>query len=463
MHLAEGIGTLFNGETGRTSNLLTVASFGDVQAHIEFVVPRGSNSGIYFQGRYELQILDSWGVSAAGSGDCGGIYERWDDKRDPPGYEGHAPRLNASPPPGAWQSFDVTFRAPRFDGDGKKTANACFERVLHNGVLVHENVELSGPTRASAYQDEQSAGPLMLQGDHGPVAFRNVWLAPLEPLRGAGAGCSFFAMDTGTKDKQRRTIGEQLAMIDELGYDGLAWSGKSAELPALLSELDRRGLGAFPVYVGVAAEATEIPTAISATIRSLEGRGTALWLYVTSQSAPSSPDVDEQALPILRKIADLANASGVKVALYPHTGFWIERLEDAMRVAQKVDRANLGVSFNLCHWLRVEGQRDPLPVLMKAMPRLMAVSLNGADAGKAGELGWGRLIQTLDRGSYDLLPLLEALVEMGYSGPIGLQGYGIGGDAYDNLQRSMKAWRGLNARLRRGSGAIPARKSARRP
>jgi len=176
-----GKGVVVNGPTGRTKHLFSRHEHGDVEAHVEFVVPKGSNSGVYFQGRYEIQVLDSWGKPAEGlkHGDCGGIYQRWDPKRKPPGFEGHAPRVNASRPPGEWQTFDVVFRAPRFDAAGKKIANARFVKVVHNGKLIHEDVEVTGPTRAAAFGDEKPTGPLMLQGDHGPVAYRNVWLKPL--------------------------------------------------------------------------------------------------------------------------------------------------------------------------------------------------------------------------------------------------------------------------------------------
>lgn len=172
-----GTGVLVNGPKGRTVNLLSTAEHSDVEAHIEFNVPKNSNSGIYFQGRYEIQVLDSWGVKEPKSGDCGGIYERWKDDK---GYEGTPPRVNASKPPGEWQSFDVIFRAPRFDGSGRKVQNACFVKVMHNGRVVHENVEVTGPTRAATFENEAPLGPLMLQGDHGPVAYRNVRLKVTE-------------------------------------------------------------------------------------------------------------------------------------------------------------------------------------------------------------------------------------------------------------------------------------------
>jgi len=174
-----GAGTLVNGKTGRTRNLFTEMQHADCEAHIEFMVPKGSNSGAYFMGRYEIQVLDSFGVKKLKHGDCGGVYQRWDNKRKPAGYEGHPPRVNASKAPGEWQSFDIIFLAPRFDKDGKKTANAKFVKVTHNGVVVHENVEVTGPTRAAAFADEKTTGPLMFQGDHGPVAYRNIRIRPI--------------------------------------------------------------------------------------------------------------------------------------------------------------------------------------------------------------------------------------------------------------------------------------------
>lgn len=166
-----GSGVIINGDDGRTENLLSQVEHGDAEVHIEFMVPEGSNSGVYVQGRYEIQVLDSWGVEQPESSDCGGIYQRWADGR---GFDGHPPRVNASRAPGQWQAFDVIFRAPRFDEQGNKVANARFVRVVHNGQVVHEDVELTGPTRSASFEDEQPWGPIMLQGDHGPVAYRNL-------------------------------------------------------------------------------------------------------------------------------------------------------------------------------------------------------------------------------------------------------------------------------------------------
>jgi hypothetical protein len=173
--LAEGKGVLVNGDKGRTGNVFSKHEHGDVMAAVEFMVPRGSNSGIYFQGRYEIQIFDSHGKAKLTHGDNGGIYQRWANGK---GFGGAAPMMNASKPPGEWQKFIVTFRAPRFDKNGKKVENARFVKVIHNGQLIHHNVEVTGPTRAAAFNDEKPTGPLMLQGDHGPVAIRKIVLKP---------------------------------------------------------------------------------------------------------------------------------------------------------------------------------------------------------------------------------------------------------------------------------------------
>ena len=167
--VSKGDGVLVNED--RSIDLLTEEVHGDCELHVEFNVPKGSNSGVYFQGQYEVQILDSYGKKDKDLNfhDCGGIY---DPAKSPP-------RSNACKKPGEWQYFDVIFHAPRFDENGKKTANAKFIKVIHNGKVIQENVDVPGPTIASLGGAEKPKGPLMLQGDHGPVAFRNIRIKAL--------------------------------------------------------------------------------------------------------------------------------------------------------------------------------------------------------------------------------------------------------------------------------------------
>ena len=116
---------------------------------------------------------------------------------------------------------------------------------------------------------------------------------------------------------------------------------------------------------------------------------------------PSDASGDPHAVAILREMSDLALDSGAQLLLYPHVGSWVERIEDSVRVADKVARPNVGVMFNLCHWLRVDKQRDYKPLLVQAMPRLWAVSICGADEFDAAP-GWDHYIQPLDKGSFDV-------------------------------------------------------------
>jgi len=170
-----GEGVFINGKSGRTVHFVTADQHGDLKLQLEFMVSKGSNSGVYLQGRYEVQILDSWGRAKIGSGDCGGIYQRWDKNRtENKGYDGVPPRVNASKPPGEWQSLSINFKAPRFNAKGKKKKNARFKKVVLTGIVVHKNVEATGPTRSSLDDLEEPLGSLMLQGDHGPVAYRNI-------------------------------------------------------------------------------------------------------------------------------------------------------------------------------------------------------------------------------------------------------------------------------------------------
>ena len=171
-----GTGVIINGPTGRTNNLVTKAEYGDVEVHLEFLVPKGSNSGIKLQGVYEIQIFDSWGAKTPPKGsDSGGIYPRAELK---PKYHhidnGYAPLTNASLPPGEWQTLDLIFQAPRFDAEGKKVANARFVKVTLNGKVAHDNVEVPTPTGNNWTRKETPKGPILLQADHGPVAFRNI-------------------------------------------------------------------------------------------------------------------------------------------------------------------------------------------------------------------------------------------------------------------------------------------------
>ncbi|MCC6408715.1 MAG: DUF1080 domain-containing protein [Planctomycetes bacterium] len=157
---------LTNVGASELSDLVSRFSFGDVDLHVDFMLPKDGNSGVYLMGRYEVQLRDSAGERELAFGDTGGLYEG-------EGFPGKAPMFQGFRGAGEWHGLDVRFRAPRFDASGKKIANAKFERVMIDDVLLQENVEVPGPTRGG-WEGEVASAPLRLQGDHGPVAFRGI-------------------------------------------------------------------------------------------------------------------------------------------------------------------------------------------------------------------------------------------------------------------------------------------------
>jgi sugar phosphate isomerase/epimerase len=272
-----------------------------------------------------------------------------------------------------------------------------------------------------------------------PGAFCALLLAALPA--GAQLSGKLYVFDNGTGRDQKLPLAQQAELMRRFGYAGVNYTG-TAQVPDMLRELDSRGLDLLSIYVAAWADGRTpaYDPGIPQAIRELKGRRTLILLNV---QAPT-PDSEERVTGIVREIADLAAASGLKVCLYPHYGFAVARIEDALRIAGASGRANVGVAFNLCHFLRVGDEANLKERLRQAMPRLLFVSINGAD--HTGD--WDRLIQTLDRGEYDVSEFLRELESAGYRGPVALQCYNVKGDIEDNLARSMKAWRAMRAKIR---------------
>jgi hypothetical protein len=163
-----------------TGNLYSKRKFGSAQLHVEFAVPlmpnahgqARANSGVYLQGRYEIQILDSFNNPTYANGSGGALYGEY------------APLVNMSRPPKEWQSYDIVFHAPKC-GPDRQLATPGTVTVLYNGVLVQDNVAIRGRTTSSDNTDVCEDGPLMLQDHYHPdvketfMQFRNIWVRPL--------------------------------------------------------------------------------------------------------------------------------------------------------------------------------------------------------------------------------------------------------------------------------------------
>jgi len=246
----------------------------------------------------------------------------------------------------------------------------------------------------------------------------------------------FFAFDNGT-GRGELSPEDQAALLADLGYAGIGYTG-TQDIPEMLKALDARGLKMFSTYVraDVGPDRASYDPGMKEAIQQLKGRDTILWLYLIGRDGN-----DEQAARVVREVADLAREAGLRVALYPHVGFYVATVDDALRIVKKADRENVGVSFNLCHFLKLNNEKNIESTLKKALPHLYLVSINGADGGRTNAMGWDRLIQTLDRGTFDMACFLKTLRRLGYTGPVGLQCYNVQGDRRDNLRRSIEAWR----------------------
>jgi len=253
---------------------------------------------------------------------------------------------------------------------------------------------------------------------------------------------AFFAMDTAA----RLEPAECAQVLADLGYAGLG--GRPATAKAHASALKGKGLVFFNGYhvADFAYGQAELSPELIKAVDGLAGTGGTLWLGLNKvqfpMGVPLPPEYgDTIVVPQLRQLLAYAKPKGVKISLYPHAGFWAAQFEVCLRVANKVDDPALGVTFNLCHWLKVEGsERDPLPVIKEALPRLNFITINGADTGDTQKFGWDKLIQPLGRGTYDVGVFVAKARTAGYRGPFGFQGFGIKMDSKELLKETMAGW-----------------------
>jgi sugar phosphate isomerase/epimerase len=233
------------------------------------------------------------------------------------------------------------------------------------------------------------------------------------------------------------SIDDQAELARKTGYDGVLFAG-TARIPEMRKALESRGLKFYGIYTGMNVSDKEpgCDPGLPEAIRQLRGSGALITFNINGHH----PDGDAIAVRVIRQVADMAAESGLRVALYPHYGMHMARIEDALRLREMAGKTNVGIVFNLCHWLRSGDEANMTLRLRQSAKFLDLVLINGADH----EGDWDRLIQPLDRGEFDVHAFLKALHGVGYRGPTGLQCYAIKGDREENLLRSMAAWKKLS-------------------
>ncbi len=264
----------------------------------------------------------------------------------------------------------------------------------------------------------------------------------------------FFVFNNGISDTATyKTPGAQAALAARMGFDGVE-KNRLDDFPEFYRAVQKNGLKLNALYVEVNLDNEKTPydPRLEEVFRTLKGTDAMPWLFITSAKyTPSSAENDERAVAILREIADLAQRYDLRVMVYPHVWFWLQSVDDALRVVKKVARPNLGLTFNLCHYFATQfyaGQnpeRNFAALAAKAAPHVFALSVNGLTFPPAShERGriWDDFIQPLGSGNYDTYAFLKTFWDAGFRGPVGLQCYNVKGDKQTHLRQSVKTWQG---------------------
>lgn len=252
----------------------------------------------------------------------------------------------------------------------------------------------------------------------------------------------FFVFEDGLWNAKSDAAAHWADLVKTSGFDGIELIGLD-KLDGILPELKRNDLRLFTLYIQIDLEKEQpYDIRLKDYIEKLKNTGLHLWVHVHSDKySPSDPAGDAKCVEIIGELADYAQKYGVKIAFYPHSDFWVEKVDDGVRLAKEINRPNVGTVFNLCHFLKKDTPEKLEQKLKNAMPYLFLVSINGADKGDTHQMGWDRLIQPLGRGDYDVLHVLKILKDSGYKNPVGLQCYNIKGQPEEFLKESVTTWK----------------------
>ncbi len=255
----------------------------------------------------------------------------------------------------------------------------------------------------------------------------------------------FYCFNNGVRTLPNAPVGfdAQAALVKKLGYDGLAGHTED-NYHELRDAMDKVELEMPEMYIAMNIVDGKISyhEALKGILEHSKDRDLLVALHLHADKfMDNKADGDELFVEGIRDLADFAAPLNVNIAIYPHVNFYCEKLEHAMDLAERIDRKNAGVIFNLCHLLKVEGEEGWEEKALAALPELFMVSINGADSGNTKEMGWDRLIQPLGEGSFDTYKLVKLLKDKGYDGKFGLQCYNIQQDCEVALTKSIHTWK----------------------
>lgn len=439
-------------ESANGGDIITTEQYSDFVFDLEWkMLTKGGNSGIKYFVKEGLSNNEKHGI--------GPEYQILDDENHPWMLEGKMQPGDYHTLASLYEIYPAENKSPNSLGEWNHSRIVAHgKHVEHwfNGTKVLEYERDSDDFRKKVAKSkfsqfenfgEATEGHILLQ-DHGSkTAFRNIRIKELHH--------PFFVFNNGVEDDQYDTPIKQVQLLESLGYDGMEKKGIDG-LAETLEALDKYGLKLYTMYLNINLDDEEQPydRRLKEVFRMLEGRSTMPWFYITSkQYKPSSIENDAIAVPILQEIADMADEYGIKVMIYPHVGFWLHNVEDAVRVAKKVNRQNLGITFNLSHFLADKGTKANealIPLVKKAMPYLFAISLNGADEPTEDIMQssnlWQHFIQPLGEGNYNTYQYLNAFIERGFKGPIGLQCFNIEEEKSVHLKKSINTWKSYEKR-----------------
>ena len=239
----------------------------------------------------------------------------------------------------------------------------------------------------------------------------------------------------------------QASLLKKLGYDGMEVR-ETIGILETLEVFNKEGLKLCTDYMTIDIDKREpyLPE-WKQIIPKLKGTGIILWIHIHSERfKPSDQAADDEIVKVLQELADLAQPYGVRLAIYHHIGFLSEKAEDSYRLAQKVNRENVGSVINLCHFLKTDSDENVEKIINLSLPKLFAVSISGADAGDTKKMDWDRIIQPLGKGTFDVYRFVEILAERGFQGPFGVQCYNLRGTPETYLKQSSDAWKDFKQR-----------------